>query len=291
MGLAAALAAELRVLEAGLPQSESIVEGVRTDLEVRTATLQALLSTELKLDQLRSRLRSVQRQRDGLPEVPNGLPARVADLMTDFREADARVAEIEASLRETGAWDVDVRGGYDQVLGQSRDIPAFATVTVSVSLGSVQQKRAHARGLRHRAEWRRREFAGLQRGAHDLLRELDAQSEYGRVRLGRLQRLREDLRERLALVGPIEGEHARRHWNALWFEHLFVEAEAAHWEARLPRLATFLAAAEGTTGGAAGVATGPFERDQTPPDRSHAATQPTAATSARPSPHRSDAGR
>lgn len=254
VGRAEALAAERRVLERGLAEAEELVERLRTGIEARTATRQELLSAEIELERLRSRLRGVQHGSRELAPIPEGLPERIADLVTRFREADGAVAAIEADMREARAWDVDLRGGYDQVLDQERRVPAFATITLSVSLGSWQQRRAHARGLASRTEWRRREFAGLQRESRELVRMLRVESDHARTRLARLRPLRDDLRQRLVRMEGFEGITARRHRDSLWFEWLSLEADVAHLEARLPRLAGFLAAADG---GAPDVAAAP----------------------------------
>jgi hypothetical protein len=247
VGLREGLRAEMRALEAALFVADSRVADVRTQVGARTSTQQELLAAQLKLEQLRNRLRGVRRQRDALPTVPDGLPGEITQLVNDFRQADERYAAADASVRESSAWDLDLRGGYDQIIGDSRDIPAFATVSFSISLGSLTQKSAHDRGLRKRNEWRSREFGGLRRGVADLLQGLEATRRHAQLRLDQVRGLRNELAERLAAIESLTGEFARHHRDALWFEWVTAGAEAAHLEARLPRLDAFLVAAAGTS--------------------------------------------
>ncbi len=247
VGLREGLRAETRALEAALFVADSRVADVRTQVGARMATQQELLDAQLKLEQLRNRLRGLRRQSDSLPTLPDGLPGEITELMNDFREADERYAAADASVRESSAWDLDLRGGYDQIIGDSRDIPAFATVSFSMSLGALSQKSAHDRGLRKRDEWRRREFGGLRRGMDDLVQNLEATRHHAQLRLDQVRGLRDELAERLAAIEPLTGEYARRHRDTLWFEWVTAGAEAAHLEARLPRLEAFLVAAAGTS--------------------------------------------
>ena len=250
------------------------------------ATQQELLAAQLKLEQLRNRLRGVQQQSDALPTVPDGLPAEITQLVHDFREADERYAAADASMRESYAWDFDLRGGYDQILGDSRDIPAFATLSFSMSLGSLQQKNAHDRGLRKRDEWRSLEFGGLRRGVADLVQRLEATRRHAQLRLDQVRGLRDELAERLAAIEPLTGEYARRHRDTLWFEWVTASAEAAHLEARLPRLDAFLVAAAGTSMPAVAAGADPSRRPSIP-----APPQASTLSPASRVPERDDPGR
>jgi predicted nuclease with TOPRIM domain len=245
VGIREGIGAEIAALAAGLTQAETLVEGLRKQVGARAATQQELLSAELKLEQLRTRVDGAQQRRDRLREVPAGLPSEITELVVRFREADERIAEAEADLREASSWEFDLRGGYDQIIGDSREIPAFAALTVSVSLGSLHQRSAHARGLRRRADWRQREFGGLRREVTKLLQELEAARAHAENRLERVRSLRDDLSRRISEVASLTGEYARRHRDAMWFEWVVVDSEAAHLEARLPRLDAFLIAATG----------------------------------------------
>jgi len=286
VGLREGLRAEMRALEAALFVADSRAADVRAQVGARTATQQELLAAQLKIEKLRNRLRGVRHQRDALPTVPDGLPVEITGLVSDFREADERYAAADASVRESSAWDLDLRGGYDQILGDSREIPAFATVSFTVSLGALSQKSAHDRGLRKRNEWRSREFGGLRRDVADLLQGLEATRRHVQLRLDQVRGLRNELAERLAAIESLNGEYARHHRDALWFEWVTAGAEAAHLEARLPRLDAFLVAATGSAMPA--VAAG---ADQSPRPSIPAPPQASTLNPANRIPVRNDPGR
>jgi hypothetical protein len=284
VGLREGLGAEIAALEAALSLADSRVSDLLSQVGARTATQQELLAAQLKLEQLRNRLRGVHEQRDALATVPDGLPAEITLLVNDFREADERYAEADASMRESNAWDFDLRGGYDQILGDSRDIPAFVALSFSMSLGSLQQKNAHDRGLRKRNEWRSLEFSGLRRGVADLVQGLEATRRHAQLRLDQVRGLRDELAQRLAAIEPLTGEYARRHRDTLWFEWVTAGAEAAHLEARLPRLDAFLVAAAGTSMPAVAAGADQSRRPRIPASRQASTLSPASSIPERDDP-------
>jgi hypothetical protein len=258
VGLREGLVAEIGVLERRAAEAEFRLEEVHLLFDVRSATLQDLLALERELERIQRRLHEARQERAELPEIASDVPDELSKLVDDFLEADAQHARADAALREASAWDVDLRGGYDQFLNDTRDVPAFGALTVSMSLGSYHQKSAHERGLRRHSEWRNLEFGGVRHLMTDLTRSLEAIRIHAHERLTRVRGLCDDLNARMEKIASLGGTHARRHRDALWFEWVAADAEQAHLEARLPRLEAFLGAATGrpplrtTQGGEAG---------------------------------------
>ena len=244
-GMGEALGAELAVLRGSLGEVREIVGRLREQAEARNATQQELLVAELKLESFQSQISRLEDELEHLPPPPAGDPIRLGQLLESYRAADLGVARAETELREASAWDIDFRGGYDDISGQSRDLPVFATMNVTISLGALKQRKAHSRALEQRAHWRQMEFAGLERQVSDLVRSLRAGHLHASSRLDQLVSLRDDLTARLARIETVPGRHVLRHRENLWFESVQLEAQTAHFEARVARVGDFLASADG----------------------------------------------
>ncbi len=245
LGLAEGLGAEISVLEEALVEAEARVAEVRRGLEARTTTAQELLAAELKLEQIVSRVQRSRLRRAELLQLADAVPAPVSELLEAFRAADTAVAALETQLRESNAWEIDLRGGYDQILDDPREVPAFGAVTITVSLGALLQRRAHATALRHHAHWRSLEHGGFEGEVARLVHELRVAREHAEQRLERLRPLRDDLRARVGRIERIDGIVARQHRDTLWFEYRQLQAEISHSEARLARLRELLAGRPG----------------------------------------------
>jgi hypothetical protein len=243
LGLFEALTAERGVLLGSLRQGEDRVTSLRREIGARTATQQELLAWELRLGNLRNRLEQIEEERDRVRTLPDGFPEGLRNLMTDFRAADAAGAEAEIALREAKVWDVEVRSGFDQILDEPRDVPVFATVTVSLNLGFLQQQSANDRALLKRAEWRRREFSGLERQWNRLIDDLASARRHAHDRMARVSDLRADLRGRLEEIANVSGDFASRHRDVLWYEGAQLDAEFAYLDRRIARIDAFLVAA------------------------------------------------
>ena len=243
LGLFEALTAQRGVLRDSLRQGEDRVAELRREIGARTATQQELLAWQLRLGNLRIRLEQIEEERDRVRTLPDGFPEGLRNLMSNFRAADAAVAEVETSLREANVWDIDLRSGYDQIIDEPRDVPVFATVTVSLNLGFLRQRSANDRALLQRAEWRRHEFSGLDRQWNELIDDLASARRHARDRMVRVSELRDDLRRRLGEIANISGDHASRHRDVLWYEGAQLDAEFAYLDRRIARIDAFLVAA------------------------------------------------
>jgi hypothetical protein len=155
-------------------------------------------------------------------------------LLAEWRAADADLARANLRLRATGAWDLSLRGGYDQVFDGRTDVPLFAALTLTYNLGDLSRRRADARALaaRQRADSPADAVAARAERAAGELAALRAAE---RARLGHVRTLRADLRAQLVTVSALATGEVRRYRNGLWFEVTRLDAEeawlAAHVEA------------------------------------------------------------
>ena len=130
-------------------------------------------------------------------------------------------------MRQSAAWDLQVRGGYDKVFGQSQSIPAFAMVTVSFNPGYFWQTGADARAIEARGEAM---YFGLESPANravDLVRELRELRRTEAERLAQVDLVITDLEARYKAVSAVEGDKARAVAEVLWLSIVPVKAEKA----------------------------------------------------------------
>src|SRR5207244_12115534 len=80
-------------------------------------------------------------------------PAETVNQMVDQLAARERESERHAArIRQSAAWDLQIRGGYDKVFGQSQKVPAFGMITLIVNPGYFWQTGADERAIEARAE-------------------------------------------------------------------------------------------------------------------------------------------
>jgi hypothetical protein len=157
--------------------------------------------------------------------------------MRDHGDAEAEVERREARVRASRAWDVSVRGGYDQIFGTSASYtPIFALVTVTANLGGLLQPAAEARAVPGRAEWARRQVEGADDRVDQAIARLRALREADRRRLDDTQLLLADLEERRSTLLSVPGERVAEIAQSLWFDLVRVRAEHAYVAAHLADL-------------------------------------------------------
>ncbi len=234
-GVGAAAAAQLQVLDELLPQAEARLREVRDEVEAGRAGLEELNATQLRVADLRSRAADARlaAERDNAPDSGG---RSLGELRRTFLEADAALAAAEADVREATAWEVGIRGGYDQVIGDAREVPIFALVSVGWSFGQPFQRAAHNRAADARRAWVASGEGGTAGRAEELRRELIAVRGVERQRLAEAQVLLADLQARLQAVQDLESSRLRRFADALWFEWARLRVEEAGLAARLAAL-------------------------------------------------------
>lgn len=242
IGTEAALAARAAVLEAALPQGEQLLTGLREDVREGRATLAELNALQLRLDSLRALASDTARER-ALLASRAPLPNRpLSALLLELREADDAVEERSAGLRAAAAWEVRLRGGYDEVFDVRQDVPLFGTLTVSYNLGGLWQSGANTRAREGRRAAAEEEVEGIHRRVALLLQELRAAREAEQTRLRELTVLVTDLEGQLRGIDALETSRARRYRDYLLLELAKLRAEQAYLKAHVEGLDAFLGA-------------------------------------------------
>lgn len=226
-GLAEALAARSEVLTRALPRAEAILSQLRVELAEARSTLSELQEAELKVDGLRALLLQTARERAALVAPTGPQEERLSTLLEERRAADREVQRLSARLRESSAWSVSVRAGYDRVLGLESTIPIMGMVNLTYNLGGLFQPAAHARAENGRQRWAAGEIRGVERKAEHARAELRAVREVEMARLKQTAALLSALEGRQRDIEGISAKPGRRLSELLWFEQVRLQAERA----------------------------------------------------------------
>jgi hypothetical protein len=231
------LEAKLRVLEEALPKAEQMVAAARAALAESRATIGQVGALELRVDGLRAMVAEARSQRDAMARAPQPPARSIADLMSERGEAEAQAERYAARVRESRAWDVSVRGGYDQIFGASYSYtPIFALVTVTASVGALLQPAADDRAVAGRAAWARLQVEGADDRAEQALARLRALRESDRRRVDETRVLLADLESRWDALQALPGERVAELAQYMWFDLVRVRAEHVYAAAHLADL-------------------------------------------------------
>jgi hypothetical protein len=217
-----ALDARRKVLDEALEEADEMLARASEELDRRTATAQEVLSTRVRVDELRAMAADTKLELEALPKPAAGVPMKSA--LTTLYRADATLERSDARLREMKALDVSVRVGYDSFLGTDGASPYFAVLTVSFNPGWIVQ-----RGANKKAASGRRHLVQEEYGTHQVdttTTRLNAMLEVERKRLTETGALVDDLDTQLRQLERIGGEGSRRLRETVWFE--WVKARADH---------------------------------------------------------------
>lgn len=242
IGAEPALAARASVLETALPQGEQLLARLREDVRVGRATVEELNALQLRLDGLRALSSDTAREREALAARVPLADQPLSVLLQELRAAEDALEEISAGLRSATAWDVRLRGGYDEVFDVQQDVPLFGTLTVSYNLGGLWQSGANARAREGRRLAAREEVEGIERRVDLLLHELRAAREAEQARLREVTVLVTDLEGQLRGIESLQTNQVRRYRDYLTLELARLRAEQAYLKAHVEGLDAFLGA-------------------------------------------------
>ncbi len=231
-----ALKAKLAVLEGSLPRAEEMLRDARQAMADARINVEELHATTSRVDALhaeiaraRGELRAVQGVMKAPDESLNDLVAK--------RDVVERNAEAKAAaLRQSMAWDVQVRGGYDQVFGLHTPVPAFGMVTLTFSPGYFWQKAPDERAIQARADAARTGLEDATLRAQDTARELRETLRSEKDRLVDVGALLGELEQRHEKLAKTEGDRARAAADILWLWLVTLRAERAYLEAHVADL-------------------------------------------------------
>jgi hypothetical protein len=241
VGAEAALAARAQVLEAALPEAEQLLASLREDVKAGRATVEELNALQLRLDGLRALAHETRKERERLAALPRPTEQRpVSAWLQELRAADDRVEQESGSLRRASAWNVRLRGGYDELVNVRQDVPLFGMLTVSYNLGSLWQPAANARAREGRRLALEEDVEGVSQEVARLLRELRAAHGADEARLREVSVLVTDLEGQLKDIQAMETAKVRRYRDYLVLELARLRAEQAWLRAHVSELARFL---------------------------------------------------
>lgn len=241
LGEDSALEARARVLQDALPRAEELVNALRTDLRDGRATLEELNAMQVRLDNLRSLSTDTALARERLasrPEFPRG--QRLEPLLEELRAADDAVEVATGSLRRAKAWELSVRGGYDEVFDVEQEVPLFGQVMLTYDLGHLWQGKANARARDGRRRSTANDVDGVHQKISELLVELRSRHRTEEARLREVSALVSDLEGQLREVEALQTREIRRFRDYLLLELARLRAEQAYLTAHVEALTSFL---------------------------------------------------
>ncbi len=236
LGRLPAVEAQLAVVEGAIPRAEEHVTLLERGLEVNLATVDELYGARLQVDSLRRLGGTLRAERERLAALPGAEGTAFASMIAAYDGADDEVERIQGRLRRNAAWAVDVRAGYDQLLGQPRDLPLFAQLRLSYSLGGPAQLRLDRRAAESRRRWRGAADENLGARVEILRGQLTALADAERRRLAEVAPLIDDVQRRIDDLGAVDTDRARKVREGLWLDFVRLDAERAYLEAHLSAL-------------------------------------------------------
>jgi hypothetical protein len=219
----ASLDAKLAILKGADPKAREIVKMLRMAVEHARATADELHAAELRLEELESQAAEFEALRAGLPSR-TALPPP-SELIERHLAAELEVEKYEARLRESRAFDVSVRGGYDQFFGQRDVLPLFVVLSLTVNPAAIYQPFADADARKSRVRWARAMNEGVDQKVELLANRLRAALEGERRRLRDTTVLLADVEGRIRSLEGIEGDRIRRVREAMWFDWVKLKAD------------------------------------------------------------------
>lgn len=238
-----ALAAKAAVLDAALPGAQEMVQSLRGQVESGRATVEELNATELRVDAIRSLAIQTRQEMETVPPVQPPRSA-IADLLRARDAAEEDEERVAARARQSQAWDVLVKGGYDQVFGLDNRLPVFGTVLLSFDLGRLWQGDADERARGARRDWVGLHSEGVDQLVEQLLRKMRAMKRAEERRLRESSVLLADLETRLKAVAALKLDKVKQYRDFLWLELVKVRAENEYLKAHVADLALILGEAD-----------------------------------------------
>lgn len=240
VGAAPALAARAKVLAEALPSAEALVDALRGDVREARATVDELDVVRLRLDELRSQARDValaQQRIEGMPFRDGGA---ISDVVLAYRKADDEVERYDGGLRSLDAWSLEVRGGYDEIIGVDQKVPLFGLVTLTFDLGGLWTPGANSRAREGRQRWVAEDVMGPDRRVAELVQQLQSVRAAQNARLQEVSLLVDDLGAQLREVKSLGTNRVRRYESFLFFELVRLQGEQAYLQAHLEEIERIL---------------------------------------------------
>ena len=231
-----AVEAQLAVIEGAIPRAESLVGMLEQGLEINLSTVDELYRARLQVDSLHKQAVTLRQEVQRLSKLPAVEGDAFSQLVSRHNNADDEVERIQGRLRRNSAWAMDLRGGYDQLIGYPRDLPVFAQLRLSYSLGGFGQLKQDRRAAEGRSTWRAGASESIGARMSELEMELLAVYEGERERYAQVAPLIGDVEARMASLEAVETDRARKVREGLWLDFVRLDAERAFLEAHMDAL-------------------------------------------------------
>jgi hypothetical protein len=234
----AALDARLAILRAALPRAQEVLRTLRASVDRARATVEELEATQVRVDDLEASLQQAETLRAVLP-ARSTLPSP-EELLRRHRAADEEVGKYEARLRLTEAFDVSLRGGYDQFFGLRDQLPLFGVISLTFNPAIIYMPFAESDAAKARARVLRSENDSVEQKAELLSSRLRALLAGERKRSAEVRVLLADVESRIHSIEAIENDKLRRFRESMWFDWVKLKAEQEFLRVHVAELQTTL---------------------------------------------------
>jgi small-conductance mechanosensitive channel len=236
LGAERALAARAAVLEQAMPAADRMIDGLRAAVQDVRATVDALDSDRLRLEDLRALAAQTSLALSRAAAVPHPPLADVPLLLADYTALDQALGVAEERTRDAGTWDLALRGGYDHISDGRERVPVFAMLSASFDVGRLWRGGADARALQGRARAERESADALTARVARLLDDRRAVLSAERARLQSAGMLLAALSAQMEQVEHLQTVKVERYQHGLWFELVRTRAEHAYLAAHVEEL-------------------------------------------------------
>jgi hypothetical protein len=239
------LQAKLAVLDEALPRADQMLAEVRAALAQARATVEQLDALQLRVDALRATAAETRTNLDSLARLPPQPDRPVTEVLADRDAAEAGAERYEARVRQSRAWDLSVRGGYDRIFGTSiPQTPVFAMATLTLNIGGLLQPGAEERATEGRVAWARSQVEGVDDRVEQAVVRLHAVLAAERRRLDETRVLLADLERRYEELRSVPGSKVAEYADYVWFDLVRTRAEHAYLSAHVADLDRLLGSNE-----------------------------------------------
>jgi hypothetical protein len=222
------LEAKLRVLDEALPRADEMLASARGALGQSRMTIEQVSALQVRVDALRALAAQTRADRDAMAVAPRPPERPIRQVLHERDLAEAETERRAAHVRESRAWDVSVRGGYDQIFGTGASYtPVFALVTVTANVGGLWQPAADDRAISGRVGWARRQIEGADDRVEQAIARLVALRETNRKRLEETSVLLMDLEARWKVLLGMPGDRVAEVAQYVWFDLVRTQADHA----------------------------------------------------------------
>jgi hypothetical protein len=231
-----ALEARAEVLQEGLDHTKEILSRTSRLLEAHVSTTQEYHGMQLRRDELLQILEQTNSDMGRAAKSESLALFSLPELLRKQEDLLGRKEVEEGRAREAGAWDISVRGGFQQVINAPQESPFFANLTVSFNLGRLWQGNAERRASAGFRRWLEEDPTGASVRTSVLLEHFRAIQTAEAERLRETDILLDDLQQRLDSVRSVGDQKAQSYEDYVWFDYIKIKAEHAYLVAHLKDL-------------------------------------------------------